>query len=586
MVGAEYHRDPQPGLEVVQQRNGEYAPEVALPDHGWIYPVHDANEQQKVLFGGLVQQRLQQTAQEQQYAQDYTTKYSSLHGNHLLTTSEAVHEGVPEAAPEVVTPSAIGSVGRSEYGGYRSPSKDVSVYSPPPRRPRRKIVIIVAVAVVVSIGAIVGGVVGGLRSRNSGSSNGAGATASSAPVDPSSDSQEAMMTGGPGSATSVAPGFAPTAISQGYPHLEVFAVSNSKSNSVYRKYRNSNASSEADFLPGGGLEMELVGGGIDRDKTPSIAVSWRNYKPQENRTEVHMSGTFNSKVYRKYHDQGGGANDAWKPNGTDQWDYFSTGNWESSPTQVRYSPEHSLMGTLYLCRAQPGLGVCFWQWTPENDWSPSGSALAGPSDLQPWAAPAAVAWAGDDRRLDVFAVSRVNNHLVHTWRDADNAVGTWASWEDLKGFVTTPPVAVSRAAGVLDVFVRGGDGGLWHLGFQEGKWAGWERVSGAGIQIQGQPEAISTGADTIDVFAWGIKGELLHKKLDNRADPKWSPAADGGFDTILDKGLSGPPRAVTDGTGDIHLLAYDQDNNITLSTLSSKPGVRTERTVIAAVPMV
>lgn len=586
MVGAEYQRDPPPGLEVVQQRNGENAPEVALPpDHGWIYPVHDANEQQKVLFGGLVQQRLQQMAQEQQYAQDYNAKHPSLQGNHFLTTAEAVREGVPEAAPEVVPPSAIGSVGRSEYGGYWSPSKDVSIHSAPQRGSIRKIVIIVGVAVVVIIGAVVGGVVGGLRSRNSSSSNDANATAASAPVVPSTDFQEAMMTGSPGSATSVAPGFAPTAISQGHPHLEVFAVSNNKSNSVYRKYRNSNASSESDFLPFGGLDMELVGGGVDRDKTPSIAVSWRNHAPNENRTEIHMSGTFNAKVYRKYHDQGGGANDAWQPLRADQWDYFSTGNWESSPTQVRYSPEHSLMGTLYLCRAQPGLGVCFWQWTPENDWSPAGSALAGQSDLQPWAAPAAVAWAGDDSRLDVFAVSRVNNHLVHSWRDASDAVGTWAPWEDLKGFVTTPPVAVSRAAGMLDVFVRGGDGGLWRLGFQGGKWAGWELVSGAGVRIQGQPEAISTSADTIDVFAWGTKGELLHKKFDDKADPKWSPP-DGGFETIFDEGLSGPPRAVTDGTGDIHLLAYDQDNNITLSTLSSKPGVKTERAVIAVVPMI
>lgn len=396
------------------------------------------------------------------------------------------------------------------------------------------------------------------------------------------------MTGGPGSATSVAPGFAPTAISQGYPHLEVFAISNNKSNSVYRKYRNSNASSEADFLPRGGLDMELVGGGIDRDKTPSIAVSWRQNAPNENRTEIHMSGTFNTKVYRKYHNNGGGANDAWQPLRTDKWDYFSTNDWESSPTQVRYRPEHSLMGTLYLCRGSPGLGVCFWQWTPENDWSLAGKPLADKSDLQPWAAPAPVAWAGDDSRLDVFAVSRVSNHLVHTWRNADDAVGTWAPWEDLGGFVTTPPVAVSRAAGVLDVFARGGDGGLWRLGFQGGKWAGWERVSGAGVQIQGQPEAISTSTDTIDVFAWGAQGELLHKKFDDRADPKWSPTADadGGFDTILDSGLAGPPRAVLDGTGDIHLLAYDRDNNITLSTLSSKPGVKTERRVIAVVPMV
>ncbi|KAK8088359.1 hypothetical protein PG997_003320 [Apiospora hydei] len=393
------------------------------------------------------------------------------------------------------------------------------------------------------------------------------------------------MAGGPGSPTSVAPGFAPTAVSRGYPHLEVFAVTNSMENSVYRKYRNSNATSAADFLPQG-LEMELVGGGVDRDKTPSISVSWRHHVEKgvpTNRTELHIAGVFDTKVFRKYRDQDGAG--GWSPGGTGQWDVFGANQWASSPVQVRYGPETSLMGAFYLCRAQPGLGVCFWQWTPENNWSLAGNPIAGKSDLQPWAAPAVVAWAGDDRRLDVFVVSRVNNHLMHTWRDADNP-GEWALYEDLKGFVTTPPVAVSRAPGLLDVFVRGGDGGLWHLGFQEGKWSEWELLSGPDVKIQGQPEAISTSADTIDVFAWGTKGELLHKKFDNssNSETKWTPAS--GFDTVLDQGLSGPPRAVTDGTGDIHLLAYNEVDNIILSTLSSKPGVKAEKTVIAAVPMI
>lgn len=79
------------------------------------------------------------------------------------------------------------------------------------------------------------------------------------------------MTGSP---TSVAPGLAPTAISWGYPHLEIFALTNNDTSSVYRKYRNENATSETDFLPGGS-EMELVGGGIDTNLAPSIAVNYR-----------------------------------------------------------------------------------------------------------------------------------------------------------------------------------------------------------------------------------------------------------------------------------------------------------------------
>ncbi|KAK7970022.1 hypothetical protein PG996_001538 [Apiospora saccharicola] len=169
MVGVQDHGDLQPGLEIVQQRNGDYAPEVALPDHGWIYPVHDANEQQKVLPGGIIQQRLlQQTGQEQHYAQDFNAKHPSLQGNHFLTTPEVVNHGVPEAAPEIAPISAMGSVGRSEYGGYQGPSGEVSTNSPPRKRSRRKIIILAIVVVVIIIGAVVGGVVVGLRSRNSG----------------------------------------------------------------------------------------------------------------------------------------------------------------------------------------------------------------------------------------------------------------------------------------------------------------------------------------------------------------------------------------------------------------------------------
>jgi hypothetical protein len=38
---------------------------------------------------------------------------------------------------------------------------------------------------------------------------------------------------------------------------------------------------------------------------------------------------------------------------------------------------------------------------------------------------------------------------------------TWSSWENLGGYLTSSPAATSPASGVIDVFVRGGDGALW-----------------------------------------------------------------------------------------------------------------------------
>ncbi|KAK8088360.1 hypothetical protein PG997_003321 [Apiospora hydei] len=163
-------RGPEPGLEVVQsehsnasspqvvhRRSGESAPEVALPDHAWIYPVHDANEQQKVLPSGLLQQQIhQRSARGQQYSHDYNAKYPSLRGNHFLTT------------PEVVPNSAAGSfsAGSEEDGGYQSPLKEASLHSPPRKRPRRQIIILVVVVAVILVGSTVGGVVGALRSHS------------------------------------------------------------------------------------------------------------------------------------------------------------------------------------------------------------------------------------------------------------------------------------------------------------------------------------------------------------------------------------------------------------------------------------
>jgi hypothetical protein len=104
------------------------------------------------------------------------------------------------------------------------------------------------------------------------------------------------MTGTP---TSVAAGLAPTAISWGYPHLEIFALTKNTTYSVYRKYRNVNATSDTNFIPAG-KGMELVGGGIDYTSVPSIAVNSRMTDSSTYRTEIHTNGKGTG--YRKYHD--------------------------------------------------------------------------------------------------------------------------------------------------------------------------------------------------------------------------------------------------------------------------------------------
>jgi hypothetical protein len=181
-----------------------------------------------------------------------------------------------------------------------------------------------------------------------------------------------------------------------------------------------------------------------------------------------------------------------------------------------------------------------------------------------WATPAAVAWSGDSSRLDVFAVSKDNNHLLHYF--SDNTFGHWSEYEDLGGFITTPPTVVSRTDGCLDVFARGGDGGLWHLSFESSHqtWSRWRRISGT-TRIQGQPHAVSSSYKSIDVFAWGEhEGAMLYKTYDALTG-KWTPG-DEEFTTLIPSGLAGPPKGIV-VDNDVHVFAYDDQNQVLWQTI-------------------
>lgn len=193
---------------------------------------------------------------------------------------------------------------------------DISSHPPQPptttRKKDRKTLIIVAVlGIIIIIVAVVVGVVVGTRKSSSSSSSSPSSSSTSisnTPSDPSKDDKDieaeetvavdpAAMTGSP---TFVAPGLAPTAVSWGYPHLEIFALTKNTTYSVYRKYRNVNATSDDDFVPAG-REMELVGGGVESGNTPAIAVNTRITEDSVTyRTEIHTNGK--GVGYRKFHD--------------------------------------------------------------------------------------------------------------------------------------------------------------------------------------------------------------------------------------------------------------------------------------------
>ena len=159
--------------------------------------------------------------------------------------------------------------------------------------------------------------------------------------------------------------------------------------------------------------------------------------------------------------------------------------------------------------------------------------------------------------------------------------------------MTTPPVVVSRAPGRLDVFARGGDGGLWHRALDAtgttakgngSDWAAWRRL-GATTRIRGQPAAVAVDG-RVEVFAWDAAdtGRLLHRSYDGaRWLPGDSEGAEDGFDTVLDGGLAGPPHAATDGTGD-HVFAYSNRSELLWLKLGPDGKKRGDAVPIANVP--
>ncbi|KAF3003960.1 hypothetical protein E8E14_005098 [Neopestalotiopsis sp. 37M] len=448
-------------------------------------------------------------------------------------------DGLVPLPTDVDTKSAFSS---SVYEPNQQPLSNQQVAKDRSRRRRRRLLWIAApIFLLVIIGAVVGGVVG---SRSNRASSGAAVTSLS---NDTIGQSGAEMTG---SVTSMAPGLAPTAISHGYPHLEVFALTKNKTDSVYRKYRESNATLSTDFLPAG-RDMQLIGGGVDFTSTP---------------------GVFNKAGYRRYHD----SDDVWSGD-PDHWDVFEEQSFLSSPAAVVYNPDWETVTTFFLSQGDSGLSLYYYQWHPADSWSEP-IQVEG-SDLHPWATPAALAWAGDDSRLDVFVVSRANNHLLHSFKESKT--DKWSEYEDLGGFVTTPPTAISRTAGTMDVFVSGGDGGLWHLAFSsDSGWSAWQRVSGT-VKVQGQSNAISISDTTIDLFAWGADGAMLHKRYDS-VTQKWSP--EDGFDILKEGGLAGPPKAMTDGSGDINIFAYSDQGELLWVTLGSDAASIRDESSLADVP--
>lgn len=143
------------------------------------------------------------------------------------------------------------------------------------------------------------------------------------------------------------------------------------------------------------------------------------------------------------------------------------------------------------------------------------------------------------------SIVKENNHL-HAYKDVDP--NTPIECKYLRGFLAGPLMLVPRAPGRLDLYARGRDDHLWHLAYWNSRWSKAVSRCLHNTPTQGQPEAISTGSESLEFVALGASGDdddaLLHATYDDAARV-WTPTA-SAFRTIA-PGLVGSPQELRPG---------------------------------------
>jgi hypothetical protein len=105
-------------------------------------------------------------------------------------------------------------------------------------------------------------------------------------------------------------------------------------------------------------------------------------------------------------------------------------------------------------------------------------------------------------------------------------------FEDLGGNITASPAAIAWGTDDLDIFVRGDDGALWHIGRHQGDTGSlWESLGGSVI---GRPAVIATLEGSVEVYTQGADHALL----------RWVGASSWAGPTSLGGILTSEPAVV------------------------------------------
>lgn len=127
-------------------------------------------------------------------------------------------------------------------------------------------------------------------------------------------------------------------------------------------------------------------------------------------------------------------------------------------------------------------------------------------------------------KLDVFAVRTDGTIMTAAWElnVANNAWRGWWSVADGHTSASSPVTAVSRHPDKLDVFVVGGNGGVytaaWALGVQNSVWRGWWRVGDLVAYQTSAVAAVARDSDKLDIFVVRNDGQMSTAAWDRDVD--------------------------------------------------------------------
>jgi len=133
-----------------------------------------------------------------------------------------------------------------------------------------------------------------------------------------------------------------------------------------------------------------------------------------------------------------------------------------------------------------------------------------------YASPAASARRGTSI-VDVF-VRGTDNAIYHRYRNGSTWSGGWSSLGSPPGGATSAPAAISNANGKIDVFVRGGDAGIWRKTWTT-SWSGWTSIGGGTTSA---PAVASRGTNRLDLFVRGTEGQIWRRTNDGGGWSGWS----------------------------------------------------------------